>query len=135
MHQQDLVVGQILELAVVLGRLDDDFVRAHRLHLVVDPVGAPLGIALHAVERVRVRQDRDLRRAMRREAKKRGLGIRFLGTKRTAARGFAGVFAVPDDHPTARDGIFTKFHERILSQGGGLQKDSFGWRRKIHWEW
>jgi hypothetical protein len=35
------------------------------------------------------------------------------------------------DHPTARDGIFSKFHERILRQRGGLQKDSFGQGKKI----
>jgi len=131
-NKQDLVVGQIFELAVVFGGLDDDFVRAHRLHLVVAPVGAPLGIALHTVERIRVRQDRNLRRAMRREAKKCVLGARFLGAKWASARGFTGVSAVADNHPTARNGIFTKFHEWILRQGGGLQKDSFGRRRKIH---
>ena len=62
--QQNLIVGQILELAVVFGGLDDDFVRAHRLHLVVAPVGAALGIALDAVQRIRVRQHRNLRRAL-----------------------------------------------------------------------
>ena len=115
--QHNLIVGQILELAVVFGRLDDDFVRAHRLHLVVNSVGAALGVALHAIERVRMREHGDLRRALRGQTKKSGLGIRFLGTKRAAARGFAGVFPVSHDHPTARDGIFTKFHGRILSQG------------------
>ena len=130
-HEQNLVVGQILELAVVFRRLDDNFVRAHRLHLVIDSVGAPFGISLNAIERVRVREYRDLRRTLRRQAKKGVPGIRFLGTKRTAARGFAGVFPVSHDHPTARDGIFTKFHEKILSQGGGLQKDSFGRGKRI----
>jgi hypothetical protein len=65
------------------------------------------------------------------QTKKSVPGIRFLGTKRTSASGFADVPPVSHDHPTARDGIFTKFHEKILRQGGGLQKDSFGQGKKI----
>jgi hypothetical protein len=47
--QHDLIVGQILKLAIVFRRLDDDFIRAHRLHLVVDPVGPTIRVAFHAI--------------------------------------------------------------------------------------
>ena len=54
-NQKNLVVAQILKLAIVFGCLHDDFVGAHRLHLIVDSVGPALGITFHAKERVRVR--------------------------------------------------------------------------------
>ena len=91
--------------------LNDDLVRANRLHLIVDPVGAPLGIAFDAIQRIGMRKHSDLRWTLRGQAKKRIAGIRFIGAKRTATRCCTRVVPVPYDHPTARDGIFTKFHE------------------------
>ena len=105
--QENLVVAQILKLAVVFGCLYDDFVGTHRLHLIVDSVSPALGIAFHAKERVRVRKHDYLREPLSREAEKRILGARFFGTEWTAAGCFASVFPMPDDYPTPRDRIFT----------------------------
>ncbi len=49
MTSDNLVVAQILQLAIVFRRLDDDFIGAHRLHLVVDSIGATIRVAFDAI--------------------------------------------------------------------------------------
>ena len=58
-HQLDLLVGQPRERPVVVGRLDNNFVRAHRAHAVVDAFRGAPQVAFNLVKRRQMRTHPD----------------------------------------------------------------------------
>ncbi len=54
-HALDLLVAHLRHRLGVIGRFDDNLVRAHGRHAVVDSLGGARGLAFDAVERAKMR--------------------------------------------------------------------------------
>jgi deoxyribodipyrimidine photolyase-like uncharacterized protein len=95
----------------MLGRFNDDFVGAGRVHAIVNSFRGARGIAFDVIERPKMRVCADLRWPLLRQVEQdlRLQAIfRAQRTRIIGPRFFA--FLMADDNPTASDWIFTKFH-------------------------
>ena len=110
-HARDFIVGHMRQRPSVVRAFDDDFMRAHRMHAVVNACGGALRMALDAIERLRVRNHANLRRPVRRQGEQRR-SFFPRRAKRTRAGAVNLRLALSGDYPTARDGVFSKFHQR-----------------------
>ena len=81
------------------------------MHAVVDACGGALRMALDAIERLRMRNHANLRRPVRRQGEQRR-SLPPASKTDTRRRGVNLRLALSGDYPTARDGVFSKFHQR-----------------------
>ena len=110
----DLLVAHARERAVVVGRFDDDFVCPHGAHAVVDPFRHCARPRLRAVERMKVRDARAPgRAAATASSSSAGVSPDAPGRAGSRSRGMRSLSSrMAYAHPTASDGILTKFHGR-----------------------
>jgi hypothetical protein len=90
--------------------LDDDFVRAVRRHPVVYSLRGASRVAFDMVERAEMRKRADLPGTFRGQIEKHPRLETVLRAERARVRRDFFRGGMSDYHPTARDGIFTKFH-------------------------
>ena len=112
----DLAVVGVPQLAVVAGILDDDLVRADRLHGVVQAVARAAGLAFDPVNGMGM-DDRARRPRIAIHRRHRGDHLQLLarlraeGAEIIAAAVVVGLVA--GDDPGAGDGILAQFHRAV----------------------
>src|SRR5438445_1710883 len=93
----------------MIGRFDDDFMGPQRPHPIVNSVGDPAGLAFNAIERLKMRDDPNLHRAVRGQFQQGLDAVRVIGAERASILS-ERVLTISHTHPTASDRVLTKFH-------------------------
>ena len=113
----DLTIVRIPQVTIMAGILHNHLVRADRLHGVVESVAGAAGIAINAIERMRMHHR--ARRPRTAVYGRRG-GNHLQWQTRLRAKGAAEVGRggalglVSADNPRTRDRIFAQFHRSLL---------------------
>src|SRR5271165_4227711 len=110
---RDFLIAGVPQMAVVAGIFDQDFMRADRVHAVINAIAAAAGLAFDVVERLRMhhgaRRPRCTGSVWSSGNHLQRLGV---GTKRAGGLDARSRFAwvIARDDPGTRDGILSEFH-------------------------
>src|ERR1700722_9111112 len=107
----NLFVAELRHALIVMRRLDDDFVRPERTHLVVHAFGQPARLIFDPIQWVGVRNDAHLPSTFARHTQDRGFLIDAGAIKRTRRTRLVKIFGLAQHYPTLRDWIAADFHE------------------------
>src|SRR5437879_7652591 len=99
----------------MIGRFDDDFMGPQRPHPIVNSVGDPAGLAFNAIERLKMRDDPNLHRAVRGQFQQGLDAVRVIGAERASILS-ERVLTISHTHPTASDRVLTKFHTGVAGR-------------------
>src|SRR5208283_4846610 len=109
-HALDFLITQLRKFLVVLARLNYQFVRAQRPHLVVNTFGSPARIILHAVQRLRVGYHTPLPYTFSRPGQNRFGAFHDSGIEGTLSLRTLQLLSLSTYNPALCYGISSDFH-------------------------